>query len=45
MITVFHNILHYLRVLEVSVSVLLTEIVKLSSHPQVFDSDLLLSHS
>ena len=40
-ITILHNIIHYLRVQ----SVFLTEIVKLSSHPQVFDSVLLSSHS
>ena len=45
LITVFHKIFHYLRILEVSASVFLTEIVKLSSHPQVFDSVLLSSHS
>ena len=37
--------MHYLKVLQVSVSAFLTEIVKLSSHPQVFDSVLLSSHS
>ena len=44
-IIVFPKILHYLRFLEVSASVFLTEIVKLSSPPQAFDTDLLLSHS